>query len=55
MLLLGLTITGILSLVIILRSVFVIEYRSVGEGVLQMCFGIFSFIVTAFLSNVVLS
>lgn len=54
MLLLGLTITGILSLVIMLRAVFVIEHRSVGEGVLHMCFGIFCFIATAFLSNVVL-
>ena len=54
MLLLGLTLTGVLSLVIMLRSVFVIEYRSVGEGVIQMLFGIFTFIVTAFLSNQVL-
>jgi hypothetical protein len=47
-----LTITGALSLVIIARSVFVVEYRSVGEGVLQMMFGVFCFIATAILSNI---
>ena len=51
MLLFMLTITGILSLVIMARSVFVMEHRSFIEGLLHLFFGAISFVITAFLSN----
>lgn len=53
MLMFLLTVTGTLSLVIIVRSVLVMENRSFIEGLLHLFFGVFSFIATAFLSNVV--
>lgn len=46
-----LTVTGVLSLVIIVRSVLVMEYRSFIEGLLHLFFGVVSFLITAFLSN----
>ena len=51
MLMFMLTVTGALSLVIIVRSVLVMENRSFIEGLLHLFFGVFSFITTAFLSN----
>ena len=55
MLLFLLTLTGAMSLVIIVRSVLVMEHRSFIEGLLHLFFGVFSFLTTAFLSNVVQS
>ena len=46
-----LTVTGTLSLVIIVRSVLVMENRSFIEGLLHLFFGVVSFLITAFLSN----
>lgn len=46
-----LTVTGALSLVIIVRSVLVMENRSFIEGLLHLFFGVVSFLITAFLSN----
>lgn len=51
MLLFLLTITSVLSLVIIVRSVLVMEHRSFIEGLLHLFFGVFSFILSIFLSN----
>ena len=51
MLMFLLTVTGSLSLVIIVRSVLIVESRSFIEGLLHLFFGVFSFIATAFLSN----
>lgn len=51
MLLFMLTVTSVLSLVIIVRSIFVMEHRSFIEGLLHLFFGAFSLIVSMFLSN----
>lgn len=51
MLLFMLTVTGILSLIIIARSVLIMENRSFIEGLLHLAFGVFSLLVTSFLSN----
>ena len=51
MLLFLLTFTGVMSLVIIVRSVLVMEHRSFIEGLLHLFFGAISFLITAFLSN----
>ena len=53
MLLFLLTLTGATSLVIMARAMFVAEHRSFTEGVLHFVFGFISFVITAFLSNVV--
>jgi len=51
MLLFMLTVTCVLSLVIMVRSVLIMEHRSFLEGLLHMLFGAFCLIVSMYLSN----
>lgn len=48
-----LTIAGLLSLVLIIRSIATLEHDGLRAAVLQLVFGVFSFIVTAHLSQVI--
>jgi hypothetical protein len=48
-----LTVTGAISIVALVSSVYVAEHRSFLEGILFFLFGLFSFIATAVLTNLV--